>query len=184
MGYETSFIIPKDELTLTDMKDARARAISGGLARASSKLGMSESELMVRHVENILDFGTALDQWNTAALAAVGTAYSVLQAIAAPTLANNKLAVFYKVGVQTVPNPVSLLRFRSGGAAGNIKAEFDLEQITNGLTPEGYFSEPIPMDPTETFAIQVVAIIATGVLARIQLGCYLIEPKGQLIASM
>lgn len=184
MSYETSVVIPKDELTLSDMRDFRAKAMADGLARCSEKLGVQESELMVRHAENILDFGAALDQWNTAALAAVGTAYSVFQAIGAPTLANNKLAVLYKVGIETIPVPVSLMTVRIGGAAGNIKAEYDLEQIINGEVQEGYFSEPVPFDPTETFAIQVLARIATGVLARIQLGMYVIEPKGQRIASV
>ena len=147
-------------------------------------MGVGQDELLVRHAENILDFGTALDQWNTAALAAVGTAYSVFQAIGAPTMANNKLAVLYKIGIETIPVPVSLLTIRSGGATGNIKAEYDLEQIVNGLELEGYVSEPVPFDPTETLAIQVLARIATGVLARIQLGMYVIEPKGQRIASM
>jgi hypothetical protein len=184
MPYEVSVLVPKDELTATDQKNYKTKAMEAGLKRATEKLGVGADELMVRHAENILDFGTALEQWNTAALAAVGTAYTVFQAIPAPTLANNKVAVFYKIGIQTVPPPVGLLTFRSGGAAGNIKAEFDLEQIANCLTPEGYFSEPIPMDPTETFAVQVIAIIATGVLARVQFGCYIIEPKGQRIASM
>lgn len=184
MSAETSYIIPKGELSLSDITRQRIEVIAGGKARCAKKLGVSENELMVRHAECILDFGAALDQWNTAALAAVGTAYSVFQAIPAPTLANNKLAVFYKVGVETVPFPVSLLTFRSGGAAGNIKAEFDLEQIVNGLETEGYFSEPIPIDPTELFAVQVLARIATGVLCRLQLGCYIFEPKGQRIASM
>jgi CRISPR/Cas system endoribonuclease Cas6 (RAMP superfamily) len=184
MSFESSYIIPKSELTLTDMKQFRQRAVNAGLNRCAEKLSVSTDELMVRHVQNILDFGSAAEQWNTAALAAVGTAYSVFQAVPAPTMANNKLAVLYKIGCETIPVPISQVTIRSGGAAGNIKAEYDFEQVVNAQELEGYVSEPVPFDPTETFAIQVLARIATGALARVQLGMYLFEPKGQRVASM
>jgi CRISPR/Cas system endoribonuclease Cas6 (RAMP superfamily) len=136
----------------------------------------------VREFQPILDAGAALDQWNTAALAVVGNAYSCFQAIAAPVLAANKLAVFYRVQIETVPLPVSRLIFRSGAAAGNILAEFDLEQLACEQVMVGYFSEPVVIDPTTTFAAQVLCRIATGVLARVQLGALIFEPAGSLIA--
>lgn len=183
MSFETSYIIPTDELSLSDMKGFRVKAVQAALNRGASKLGVGTDELVVRNIENILDIGATLDQWNTASLAVLGTQYSVFQAVPAVTLANNKLAVLYKVGVETVPFPVSLMTVRSGGASGNIIAEYDLEQIVNAREQEGYVSEPVPFDPTQAFAIQVTARIATGAYARVQLGMYLVEPKGQRIAS-
>lgn len=180
-----SYIIPKDELTLTDMKAFREMAINAGIARAVAlKIASTPKELVVRSFENIFDAGQAAanDFWQTAALAVVGTAYSCFGAVAAPTLAPNKLAVFYKVGIETVPIPVSLLTFRSGGALGNITSEFDLEQLINGWVTEGYFSEVQVIDPQRQFAVQVTCRIATGALARIQLGAFIIEPIGQRIA--
>jgi hypothetical protein len=177
-----SYIIPRDELSLSEMKNHRERALQAGIARAAEKLGVNASELCARQFLNVTDAGAALEQWNTAALAVVGTAYSVFQAIAAPTLANNKLAVFYKVGIETAPLPACRLTFRSGAAAGNVIAEFDLEQLVNAQVCEGYFNEPICIDPTQTFAIQVTCRIATGAAARVQFGNYLIEPIGQTIA--
>jgi hypothetical protein len=184
MAVERSFILPKGELTATDTRNFREAAIAAGLSRASVKLGVAQDELVVRQFYCLLDAGTALEQWNTAALAVVGTAYSVFQAIAAPILAQNKLAVFYGCGVETAPCPVGLLTFRSGGAAGNIKAEFDLERIVNSLETEGYFSMPIPWDPTEQMAIQATARIATALLARLQVYGFLIESIGARIARM
>lgn len=184
MPVEQSFIIPKGELTLTDMRNFREAAKAAALSRAATKLGVGQEELTVRHFYSLADAGAALEQWNTAALAVVGTAYSVFQAIPAPTMATNKLAVFYKVGCETAPCPISLLTFRSGGALGNTKAEFDCEQMVNGMETEGYFSMPVPIDPNEVFAIQATARIATGVLARLQLSGYLIEPRGQRISPM
>lgn len=177
-----SYIIPKDECTLSDMKSFRDRALSAGISRAATKLGVSPSELCARQFLNVLDAGTALEQWRTAALAVVGTAYSCFQAVAAPTLANNKLLVLYGVALEEVPVPVSRLTIRSGGAAGNIMAEYDLEQIINSLTLEGYFNEPICIDPTQIFAVQVTARIATGLFTRVQFRNFLIEPIGQTIA--
>lgn len=132
----------------------------------------------VLEAQPIADFGSALDQWNTAALVAVGIAYSCHQAVGAPVMAANRLAVYYKVGIETVALPVSRLIFRQNAVAGNIVAEFDLEQLVNRLETDGWFSEPVVIDPNQAHAVQVLCRIATGVLARVQLGCYIIEPGG------
>jgi len=59
---------------------------------------------------------------------------------------------------------------------------FDLEQLVNRLETDGYFSEPVIIDPTATYAVQVTCRVATGVLARVQLGCFVFEPAGTVIA--
>lgn len=178
-----SYIVPKDDTTITDRKAFRQAAREAGLARAVEKLGMSRDEFCVRQLLNIVDAGSALEQWNTPLLAApIGTAYSVFQAAAPVTLANNKVAVFYGIAIETAPVPVARLIFRLGGVLGNVIAEFDLEQIVNADTVEGYFNEPICIDPTTIFDIQVTARVATGAIARIQLMNFLIEPVGQIIA--
>lgn len=193
---------PIDTLTLSDQKDYRIRAMAAGLARASYKkigsvpenLSFASAESLIktgqwpdsldcREAQPILDFGCALDQWNTAALVAVGLAYSALQAVAAPVLAANRIAVFYKIGVETVPMPISRVVIRSGGAAGNIIGVFDTEQLINHQQWVGFFSEPVVIDPSATFAVQVLARIATGLLADVQLGCLIFEPAGTTIAS-
>ena len=182
MPYGKSYIIPKDELSLADMRKFRQDAIDGGVDRYINKLGGTPDELIARHAAATLDFAATTDAWHTVVLAAVGTDVSIFIGAVAPVLANSKLAVFYKVGVQTVPNPVGQLLFRIGGIAGNIIAQFDLEQFANALTPEGYFSQHVPIDPTETFACQVRPTIATGALCQLQIGCYIIEPKGTTVS--
>ena len=212
MGSRT-YIIPSDDMTLTDKTNYRVSAIAAGIARAHgtnvgsigddeipgfSKLGTSEMRTAavknyimggnwpkafdVREFRPVLDAATALDQWNTAALAVVGTAYSCLQAVAAPANPNNRYLVFYKMGCETVPMPIALAIFRKGGATGNILAQFDAEQLINHQNIEGYFSEPVVIDPAITYAVQVVCRIATGLLARVQFGCLVVEPQGQTIA--
>ncbi|MDD4985405.1 MAG: hypothetical protein PHQ43_06400 [Dehalococcoidales bacterium] len=207
-----NYILPTGSMSLMDQKRYRQMAVAAGIERAADKkigniaddipgikglasrdqrvdlilsyleAGNMPPSIDVREMQPILDTGAALDQWNTAALAAVGTAYSCFQAVAAPTLAANRLAVFYKIGIETVPLPVSRVVFRSGGATGNIIGIFDLEQLVNRLETDGYLSEPVIIDPTGTFAVQVLARIATAVLARVQLGCLIFEPAGTTIA--
>lgn len=194
MPGNINYIIPTDSMTLSKQEEMRRGAVVAGISRAVSKLGAAPSDVDrvkqglppesvdVREFQPILDAGAALDQWNTAALAVVGTAYTVFQAIAAPTLAANKIAVFYKVGVETIPPPVSRLIFRKGGAAGNIVGIFDLEHLFTQERLEGYFSQPQVFDPTDIFALQVLARIATGVLARVPMGAWIIERAGQVVA--
>jgi hypothetical protein len=185
VAYKTSYLIAKDECTLTDMKTFRTKAIRSAIARAIEKkiVGVAD-ELVIRPFENIADAGGATESWLTAALAAVGTAYTCFGNMVICTMAANKLAVFYKVGIFTAPNPISLLQFRSGGAAGNIIAEFDCEQLTNAMTTEGYFSEPVIFEPSQVYAAQATATIATAAAAKVILAGWTLEPKGQRIAVL
>ena len=152
------------------------------------RAGKIPRSLDIREMQPILDAGVvgiANDFWLTAALAAVGTAYTVFGGaapVAAPVNPANRIVVFWKAGIETAPSPVGRLIFRSGGAAGNILAMFDLEQLVNWLVVEGYFSEPVVIDPTLTYAVQVLCRIATGVSARVQLGAFVFEPAGQTVA--
>lgn len=176
-------LIPAKELSLGQISEMKMRAIQTGLARAKNRLGLDPGQLVVREPQNIADFGAALEQWNTAALAVVGTAYSVFQAIAAPAVANNQVIVWVGVGVETTPIPASLLNFRQGAGGGTTYAQFDLERLVNLLEPEGYFSEPVIYEPNEVMNITVTARIATALLARVRLMGYIIEPPGQVISA-
>ena len=127
--------------------------------------------------------GTALDMWLTAALAAVGTAYSCFQAIAAPQLIVGKLMVCYAVSVESavVPMPVSRLVFRRAGAAGNIQAVFDMEPIGVRQEVEAFFSEPVVIDPQEVFAIQVICrAVAAATIVHVH--NFLFESSGSVVA--
>ena len=177
-------IIGRDDIAVSKREMWRTNAINAGKKYAVDKLGVRNIDnLDARDWQNVLDAGTALEQWNTAALAVVGNNYSVFQAVAAPVLAANKVAVFWGVAIETVVLPVSQLIFRTGGIAGNILYQFDLERIFNNLECVGYFSEPVVIGPTQPFAVQVTCRIATGVLARVQLFAEVIEPKGLTITG-
>jgi hypothetical protein len=196
------YIVPADLMTVSDMKDYRVGALAAGIRRALDKgIGIPQpdwegldvkaikqkvlaggwpSQLDVFEFQNVLHAGAALDQWNTAALAAVGTAYSMFQAIAAPAAALriNKIVVFYGITIETVPNPVSRVIFRRNGAAGITISEFDLEPLSVMERLMGFFSEPTVIDNDQAFASQVLARIATGAAARVQLMNFIFEPAG------
>ena len=144
------------------------------------KSGQIPLSLNIREFQPVLDAGVvaaANDFWTTAALAAVGTAYTIFGGAApilAPVNGANQIVIFWKAGVETAGFPVGRLTFRTGGIAGNILAEYDLEQLANWTVPEGYFSEPVVIDPTITYAVQVLCRIATGAVARVQLGATVI----------
>lgn len=176
-------LLPTEELTLTDRKNFRAAALEAGIARAiAASIGTREG-LVYREWQNIADAGVAATQeaWLTAALAVVGTDYSVFRAIAAPILANNKVVVWWGVGIATVPNPVCRLAFRVGAGAGTTKAVFDLERLDTLITPDGYFSEPILYNPQQVLNIVVMARVVAAA-ARVILHGYVIEPLQQTIS--
>jgi hypothetical protein len=180
-------LLPSDQLTITEKARLRRDAVEGGIERALAKnVAPSRAELDYRMAQNIADFGTVgRERWLTATIAAINTPYSVWTTLAAPAvgltpaLAVNKVAVFWGVSVVTAPNPVSLLSFRKGAAAGTTMAVFNLEDLECQLTMEGYFSQPVTYDPQDVLNVVVTSKIALAAQAEVVLNCYIFEPKGQ-----
>ena len=139
------------------------------------------ASLDVREFQPILDAGAGAgtDMWGTAALAVVGTNYSVFGAVGTLPIANraNKLCVFYKVAVPVANFPVSRLVFRNN-ATGNLLAQYDLEPLMAQTIPEGYLSEPFVVDANTQFACQVLCSLVSGTI-KVVLGNFLFEPTGQ-----
>lgn len=169
-----------ERIPLADKK-GRTSAISSFIASGAWPSSIDQRELVTGPLRTDFVVATALDEMVTAALAAVGAAYSCFQAVAAPQLIINRLCVFWGVSINVVPDPVSYLIFRTGGAAGNVVAMFDLQGQDTRLQYDCFFSEPVVYDPQEVFAVQVVAKIATGAAARIHLHNFLFGPAGQTI---
>ncbi len=138
-----------------------------------------------RELAPLTDFtvAAAQDSWLTVALA-VGGVVSALNAAATYQLIVGHLMVCYGVSVESavVPMPVSRLIFRRGGVAGNIQAQFDMEEMGVRWEPDAFLSEPVVIDPQDVFAIQVLgrAVVAAG--ARVHIHNFLFESSGQVIA--
>jgi hypothetical protein len=138
-----------------------------------------------RELAPLTDFvaAAAQDSWLTVALA-VGGVVSALNALPAYTFPAGRLMVCYGVSVESpiVPMPVSRLIFRKGGAAGNILAQFDMEEMGVRWEPDAFFSEPVVLDPQEAFAIQVLGRAAVPAGARVHVHNFLFESTGLTIA--
>ncbi len=132
---------------------------------------------------NDLVVATALDSWLTAPMAAVGNFVSCFQGVATPQLVQNKLMVCYGISVDSaaVPLPGSRLIFRRGGAAGNIRAQFDMEEMQVRQEVDAFFSEPVVIDPFEPFAIQVRCRTATLVAEIVHIHNFLFETTGLVV---
>ena len=205
-----SYIVATEDLTLTDMKLFRQAAVNKGIWRAcelavapiqhllvngaSYQMGMRPPAtavlyhpgLIVRHADNVVDFGAGVGGWLTMTLGAVGALVSVfataVPAPLTPALAVNRLAIFYNVDLEFAPPNVDQLSFREGVAAGSTYAVFDLECLTVKQSMEGYFTEPVIYDPTRVMNIVVRGRILAAARERVHLGCFIIEPTGPVIS--
>lgn len=203
-----TYIVPVGSMTLTDQKDYRIHAIAAGLEFASQKKigniadevagysllasrdqrieaisiwlkqGNTPRTIDVREPQPLNDFACTIDDWQTPALNAVNTFYTIFNGTATPTLNAVRCCVWYGVAVETAGFPVSRLTWRKTGAAGNIIAEFDLEQLINRLESIGYFSEPVIFEPTLPYSGTVRCRIATTAIARVQPMGFMFEPSG------
>ena len=183
MAIKTSmYAIPTDELTVTDIRGFRAAALEAAELMARDRIAAG-GEYIARAPQNVADFGCALDQWNTAALAIINTPYTVFQAIAAPAVGARQVIVWYKVSIYTPNVPVSLLTFQEGAAGRTTFAVLDLEQMYSKLQTDAYFSEPVLYPPNAVQLIQVTSTIATLAVCRVVLGGFIIEPVGPQISG-
>jgi hypothetical protein len=203
-----TYIIPAASMTITDQKDYRIKAVAAGIEYASTKkigsiadeipgynsmttkdmrvnailawlkLGNLPKSIDVREPQPTQDFACTIDDWQTPAMAAVNTFYTIFNGVVAPTLNAVRCAVWFGVCVETAPFPVSRLTWRKTGANGNVIAEFDLEQLINREEHVGYFSEVVIFEPTLPYSGTVRCRIATGALARVQPMGYIFEPAG------
>lgn len=204
------YIVPTKRMTFMEESSYRLTALATGIYYAfSTNIAMAPAgfptsipaikallaaggwpaSLDVRRWRNIDDAGCAVDSWRTAALAAIDTEYSCLQAVAAApaALRARKLVVFYNVTLGTgggaigpmIPNPVTRLIFRRNVAAGPIMAQFDLEELDAHEINQGYFSEPVVWEPNTPYALNVLSRFATAALARVIPGTFVFELAGQ-----
>jgi len=76
-------LIATENMSIANRESAEAGAINKGLEVIKRRTGMTAISCCPPS-QNIADFGTVLDQWNTAALAVV-VQLLVFQAVAAPS---------------------------------------------------------------------------------------------------
>jgi len=188
-----SYVIPTNELTLTDIKSFRGGAIEAGIIRALA-LGIARNreELVVREATPHTDLwdgvsGYAAEYYTTRALfpAVAGTWALVYDTalLTAPALGRTKVAVFYKIADSMADPQVTGVRFRVGATGATTKASFLIQlPIDNKLEPEVYLSEPVVYDPEDIMFIEWVARAATPATEELSFGCFIIERTGGTVS--
>ncbi len=167
------------------MEAGIVRALALGLAR-------SRDELVVRNALPSTDFGGAaigwtIEQYRNPIIAAAGWGSpfdaGALPAFA-PTLANSKVAVFFKFADYSVNPVINGVRFRVGGTGATTKASFFTQLETGAkLEPDVYFTEPVVYDPQDVVYIEAYYGGAVAALAEaFAFGCFVIERLGANIS--
>jgi hypothetical protein len=171
------------------MEGYRQKAKQAALQRAQQlKLATAMDELVFREAFPGTDFGVGATGYTNetylTGAAVINTWTSVYDTALVPQLGNNKIAVFYKITCEDVPNPVSAVRFRLGATGATALGWFQIEQFVNvKLTPEVYLSEPIVYNPSQWLFIEfypMVAVPAAGY--RLGFGCFIAEPVGEQLS--
>ncbi len=185
-----SYIIPTEEISLSEQYRMRKAAIEMGYARATELWKMSIDNLTERDADYVTDFiipaggvvvAPGIAGWLTMPLLVIGAFYNVfadnVPAGFNPVVPTNQVWVFYKVAMLDLvgPDPVAGLQFRIG-AAQNLRAQFDMEAINGKLVADGYFSMPVTYQEPDVVNITVECRIATLAQARVRVGCLIIEP--------
>jgi hypothetical protein len=188
-----AYVIPTNELTLTDIKNFKEKCLQAGLEEAMSHgLARTMNELTVREALPFTDFGAGavgwtIEQYRNPVIAAAGWG-SVFDAGALPAnvpqLANNKVAVFYKFTNYTVAPSLIGLRFRLGQQGATTRAVFQAQlEIGSKLEPDVYLSEPIVYGPNDWVYIEGYYDLAVAALGEaFAFKCYIMEPVGGVVS--
>lgn len=195
-----SYVIPNEKLSLANQERLRGGAERMARIRLARKLAIPEAQaldsknpaVIVRDADYVTDFvpvatAAGLAGWLSMPLAAVAGMYSVfannVPAALTPQVPNNQAWVFYGIEVllaDAAGETVSFIQF-GVGQANNRRAQFDIESLYSGLSPAGYFSQPVNYDPQEIANIQIRARVATGAGARVRLATFIAEPIQQTV---
>lgn len=187
-----SYVIPTNELTLTDMQRFRGGAIEAGIQRALS-LGIARvrEELVARDAFPFTDLGTAAtgwqtDQYQTMAIPAINAwcaAFGVALPASAFQLGRAQVVVFYKFADIDDTPFITGVRFREGATGASTKAAFFIQlESWAKLEPDVYFSEPVVYDPDDFLYIEVYPIGNLNNQQNIAFGAYIIERTGGTVS--
>jgi len=179
--YGTSFLVPWEGMTLTDIKAYKGRAIDLGVNRMGpGELGVvtTPADLTVRTIRAQADLGVgtaAEDEWgfNLAAGLNAGLVNVVLAA--------NQLVVFYGIDDYDANPVATLVMFLTAVAGGTTKMIVDLQTVRGFTYCAGMLSEPVVYDPQSRIYISMESDAAHTPEYIALLG-YVIEPRGTVIS--
>mgnify|MGYP005814620771 CR=1 FL=1 len=183
-----SYVIPTNELTLTDIKNFKINAMEAGISAAEGAGIGRRQQLVVREAFPFTDFGQGAVGWTTEqyvnpaiAAAGWGSPFSAGALPAnVPQLQRTKVAVFYKFANTSASPLTTAIRFRVGNTGATTKATFYIQLPTEAkLEPDVYFSEPVVYEPEDWVYIELYYTAAVGAGGQtIPFGCFIIERIG------
>ena len=189
-----SYAIPTNELTLTDIKLYKEKAIEAGIERAIAlRLARVREELVVREANPDPDFsvpgavGWATNYYVTIGAAGAGAWTLVYPTAVSPTLDRTKVAIFYKVADHAVFGAIPVItgvRFSVGPTGATTRASFFTQAFTdNKLESEVYLSEPVVYDPDDTVFIEFYGRANTNAAGEeLSFGCFIVERTGMTVS--
>ena len=189
-----SYVIPTNELTLTDIKAYKDKAIEAGIQRALGlRLARQREELVVREANPMPDFsqpgavGYTNNYYVTAGAVGLNAWVSVFDTALPPTLARTQVAVFYKIADQAVFGAVPVItavRFGVGPTGATTQASFFTQTFTDiKLESEVWLSEPVIYDPDDVVFIQFYGRANTNAAGEeLSFGCFIIERVGATVS--
>jgi len=178
--YGTSFLVPQETMTLTDIKSYRQQAAAVGVKHMIDlALATTDANLVVRDIRANTDlgYGTALEnEWAFNLVAGADTAFA-----AAAVLPANRIVVFYGID-DFDANPVgTLVTFATAAVGGTTKMIVDLQDCRGYTYCAGMLSEPVVYDPNELIVIRIQTD-ANHAPEIIKFMGYVIEPRGGVVS--
>ncbi|MBU1067814.1 hypothetical protein KKE60_08510 [Patescibacteria group bacterium] len=182
--YGTSFLVPWESMTPTEIRAYKQRAIDRGVARMGPAPGLNivttPDDLTVRLIRAQADLavtGSTVneDQWAWTLAAGLNAGLVNVQ------LASNQLVVFYGVDDYDANPVATLMTFATAAAGGVTKMIVDLQDCRGFTYCAGMFSEPVVYDPQQRIYISVESD-AVHAPEMIKLLGYMIEPSGTTLS--
>lgn len=180
--YGTSFLVPVDNMTLTDQKSYKSRAITVGVGRMMElKLATSMDDLSVRLIRPNADFGVGVGvaaEENWRFNLAAGLNANAITVVARPA---NEIVVFFGIDNWDANPEVTLVTFKTAVVGGTTKMMVDTQICRGYLNSAGFLSEPVVYDPQEDIYVDIAAD-AIGATQQCIFNGYIITKRGQVVS--
>lgn len=185
--YGTSFLVPWEPMTATNIERYKQEALSVGLNRMGPGvpglpgLGVvtNTDDLQVRDIRAFADLavtGSTVNEDQWAWTLAAGLNAGLVNVV----LAANQLVVFYGIDDYDANPVASLFMFLTAAAGGSTKMIVDLQNCRGFTYCAGMLSEPVVYDPQARIYISVESDAAHAP-EMIKLMGYMIEPRGTVV---
>jgi hypothetical protein len=174
--FGTSWIVPWETMTLTEIKAYKEAALLAGVKRALDlKIVTDESQLTAVPPRAFADIGigtVAEDEW-AFNLAVAGLNAAIIN-VAIPA---NQVWVWYAIDDWDPAPQATLVTFRTALVGGTTKMQVDLQDCRGFTFCAGMLSEPIVYDRSEQMVVDIQSD-AIHVPEYIKFMGYVILPRG------